>query len=67
MLEGGSVALSGRGRLTQRETGRSVRLGAALSSGAKMMPDRFSQRVRAGPGEPPEESLVDVGSLEWAR
>jgi hypothetical protein len=26
-----------------------------------MVPDRFSQRVQAGPGEPPGESLVDVG------
>jgi hypothetical protein len=54
--------LSGRGGLSaQRETGRSVRLDAALWSGAKMVPDRFSQRVQAGPGEPPGESLVDVG------
>ncbi len=24
------------------------------------MPDRFSERAEAGPGEPPDESLVDV-------
>jgi hypothetical protein len=36
-------------------------LDAPLSSGAKMVPDRFSQRIQAGPGEPPNEALVDVG------
>ena len=25
-----------------------------------MVPYRFSQRIQAGPGEPPDESLVDV-------